>query len=94
MSAADQQGTPDIPSGVVTFLFTDIEGSTGLWATDEQAMSASLSVHDRVMRAAIDQHRGYVFTTAGDSFAVAFADPDRAIEILKSAQSLLVSPKP
>jgi len=56
------------PSGVVTFLFTDVEGSTRLWAADADAMSASLKVHDEVLRGVIDSHGGYVFTTAGDAF--------------------------
>jgi class 3 adenylate cyclase len=60
------------PSGVVTFLFTDIEGSTGLWERDEPGMERALSRHDAVVRAAIEDHGGYVFSTAGDSFAAAF----------------------
>ena len=62
-----------LPSGMVTFLFTDVEGSTRLWAADEGAMSASLLVHDAILRPAIESQGGYVFTTAGDSFAAAFA---------------------
>ena len=61
-----------LPTGVVTFLFTDVEGSTRLWAQDEAAMSASLRVHDAILRRAIEEHRGYVFTTAGDAFCAAF----------------------
>ena len=62
-----------IPSGTVTFLFTDIEGSTRLWATDKEAMSASLMAHDAVLNEVFSRHGGYVFSTAGDSFAAAFA---------------------
>lgn len=46
-------------------LFTDVEGSTRLWAADRDAMSASLLVHDARLRAAIAENGGYVFTTAG-----------------------------
>lgn len=60
------------PSGTVTFLFTDVEGSTRLWAADREAMSASLLVHDSILRGALESNGGYVFTTAGDSFAAAF----------------------
>ena len=67
------------PSGTVTFLFTDVEGSTRLWAADSEAMSASLLVHDRILRATIESHGGYVFTTAGDSFAAAFARASDAV---------------
>ena len=61
-----------LPSGTVTFLFTDVQGSTLLWAADKDAMSASLLVHDSILRSAIEGNGGYVFTTAGDSFAAAF----------------------
>ena len=60
------------PSGTVTFLFSDVVGSTHLWAEDPAAMSASLQVHDDIVRNVIEQHGGYVFTTAGDAFCVAF----------------------
>ena len=69
MTAIDEMA---LPTGVVTFLFTDVEGSTALWASDDQAMAASLAVHDDILREVVATHDGYVFTTAGDSFAVAF----------------------
>lgn len=46
------------PSGTVTFLFTDVEGSTRLWAADADAMSASLLVHDEILRSAIESQGG------------------------------------
>jgi class 3 adenylate cyclase len=46
------------PSGVVTFLFTDVEGSTRRWEADAQAMRAALAAHDEVLRKAIETH-GY-----------------------------------
>src|SRR4051812_30349830 len=52
-----------IPSGTVTFLFTDVEGSTRLWATGEGEMSASLQTHDAVLNELIGRHGGYVFST-------------------------------
>ena len=48
MSALERSGV--LPSGTVTFLFTDVEGSTRLWAADKDAMSASLLVHDSILR--------------------------------------------
>ena len=74
------------PSGTVTFLFTDVEGSTKLWAADKDAMSASLLVHDSVLRAAIEGNGGYVFTTAGDSFAAAFARASDAVRAATESQ--------
>jgi len=61
------------PSGTVTFLFTDIEGSTRLWDSAPDAMRGALEVHDSILRGAIGDHGGYVFATGGDGFAVAFA---------------------
>jgi len=46
------------PSGVVTFLFTDVEGSTRRWETDAEGMRAALATHDKVLRAAIEAHGG------------------------------------
>jgi len=74
----------------VTFLFTDVVGSTRLWAADSEAMSASLLVHDAVVRGAIESAGGYVFTTAGDSFAAAFARASDAVAAAQHAQAELV----
>ena len=59
------------PSGTVSFLFTDIEGSTNLWERAPQAMRASLMRHDALVGEAIDQHGGYVFSSGGDVVAPA-----------------------
>jgi predicted ATPase len=75
------------PSGTVTFLFTDVEGSTRLWAADAEAMSASLLVHDAVVRSAIESAGGYVFTTAGDSFAAAFSRASDAVSAAAAIQA-------
>ena len=77
------------PSGTVTFLFTDVEGSTRLWAADKDAMSASLLVHDSVLRAAIEGNGGYVFTTSGDSFAAAFGRASDAVRAATESQRAL-----
>ena len=80
-----------LPSGVVSLLFTDVEGSTRLWAADAEAMSASLRVHDDILRRAVETRGGYVFTTAGDSFAVAFSQASAAVEAAIAAQADLDS---
>jgi class 3 adenylate cyclase len=54
-------------------MFTDVEGSTRLWAEDSDAMSASLLVHDDIVRGVVEEHGGDVFSTAGDSFAASDA---------------------
>ena len=79
------------PSGVVSLLFTDVEGSTRLWAGDADAMSASLRVHDQILRTAVEARGGYVFTTAGDSFAVAFSQASAAVDAAAAAQDDLAS---
>lgn len=71
-----------IPTGVVTFLFTDVVGSGRLWAADAAAMAASLEVHDHVLRAEIGTRGGYVFSTGGDAFCAAF---DRATDAVAAA---------
>jgi predicted ATPase/class 3 adenylate cyclase len=85
----DGTGVAGRPSGTVTFLFTDVEGSTRLWAADKDAMSASLLVHDAILRGAIEGNGGYVFTTAGDSFAAAFARASDAVRAASESQRAL-----
>ena len=58
--------TAAAPSGVVTFLFTDVEGSTRRWETDADGMRAALAAHDKVLRTAIEAHGGFVFSHTGD----------------------------
>ncbi len=74
------------PSGTVTFLFTDIEGSTRLWQHDEAAMRSALSRHDELLRQAIAQHDGTVFSSMGDGMAAAFASASSAVGAALAAQ--------
>jgi predicted ATPase/class 3 adenylate cyclase len=76
------------PTGTVTFLFTDIEGSTSLWQEHPESMKDSLVTHDRIMRSTIEDHRGYVFSTAGDAFAAAFARASDAVSSAVAAQRM------
>ena len=66
------------PLGVVTFLFTDIEGSTRRWEADADAMRAALLAHDEVLRTAIEAHDGFFFSHTGDGVVAAFASPKAA----------------
>ncbi|MDH3426445.1 MAG: adenylate/guanylate cyclase domain-containing protein, partial [Acidimicrobiia bacterium] len=77
------------PTGTVTFLFTDIEGSTSLWQEHPESMKEALATHDLIMRSNIEGHRGYVFSTAGDAFAAAFARAGDAISASVAAQQML-----
>ena len=75
-----------LPSGTVTFLFSDIEGSTRRWEAYPDAMGAALARHDVLMREAIEQCRGYVFKTVGDAFCAAFSSPNDAVRAALTAQ--------
>ena len=61
----------ELPSGTITFLFTDIESSTALWEKYPDAMKISLAQHDALLREIIEKHGGYVFKTVGDAFCAA-----------------------
>jgi class 3 adenylate cyclase len=61
-------GTVAAPSGTVTFLFTDIVGSTPLWDSFPDAMGVALARHDEIVRSAIDVSGGRVFSTGGDGW--------------------------
>jgi predicted ATPase len=82
----------DPPSGVVTFLFTDIEGSTRRWESDAAAMRAALLEHDEVLRDAIESHRGFLFSHTGDGVVAAFASPMSAVNAAVKAQLALELP--
>ncbi|MCH8899046.1 MAG: tetratricopeptide repeat protein [Acidobacteria bacterium] len=67
------------PSGTVTLLFTDVEGSTRLWEGQPAAMRIALEQHDSLINEVIENHTGYVFYTGGDAFGAAFAAPSDAL---------------
>src|SRR5579862_5890595 len=74
------------PSGTVTFLFSDIEGSTVRWDTNREAMQAAVRRHDELMRAAIEGNAGFVFKTIGDAFCAAFSRTADAAAATAEAQ--------
>ena len=78
-----------LPTGAVTFLFTDIEGSTRLWEDNATAMREALSLHDRIINDSVDAHEGVVFKTGGDSFCASFASPQAALVCAIAAQRQL-----
>ncbi len=78
-----------LPTGTVTFLFTDIEGSTVRWEHQRQAMQQALARHDAILRAAIEAHGGYVFKTVGDAFYAVFTSAPDALEAARAAQQAL-----
>ena len=79
----------ELPSGTVTFLFTDIEGSTARWEHQPEAMRAALARHDALLRAAIHEHGGHVVKTMGDAFHAVFARAPDAVAAAVDAQRRL-----
>ena len=84
--------TAAAPSGVVTFLFTDVEGSTRRWEADADGMRAALAAHDEVLRSAIEAHGGFLFKHTGDGVCAAFASPRSAVDAAVAAQRALELP--
>jgi TolB-like protein/class 3 adenylate cyclase/tetratricopeptide (TPR) repeat protein len=89
MTSKQRSNVPTVPSGTVTFLFTDIEGSTRLWETQREAMTAALERHDALLRQCIEARGGHIFKTGGDAFCAAFATATSAVEAALAAQRSL-----
>jgi predicted ATPase/class 3 adenylate cyclase len=93
MSRGDDVRTPSrspaLPSGTVTFLFTDIEGSTKRWDRHGDAMRAAVARHEQIIVEAIDRHDGSVFKTVGDAFCAAFPTATSALRAAVDVQAAL-----
>jgi hypothetical protein len=76
----------------VTFLFTDVEGSTRRWEADADGMRAALAAHDAVLRSAIETHGGFMFKHTGDGVCAAFSSPRSAVDAAVAAQRALELP--
>jgi predicted ATPase/class 3 adenylate cyclase len=74
------------PTGTISFLFTDIVGSTRLWEKFPKEMGPALGRHDTIVRSAAESSGGYVFKTVGDAFCVAFPTPLHAVQAAIEAQ--------
>jgi class 3 adenylate cyclase len=79
----------DLPSGTVTFLFTDIEGSTRLAQQYPEAMPRLMARHNEILSQSIQAHEGYVYEIAGDSFCGAFSASIDAVSAALDAQQRL-----
>ena len=77
------------PTRTITFLFTDIEGSTKLWEQHPEAMRLALAQHDTRLRQAIEDNHGVVFKTIGDAFCAAFPTAPDALNAALAAQRAL-----
>src|SRR5262249_19122200 len=78
------------PSGTITFLFTDIEGSTRLWERAAGAMGEALERHDALLKDASLRYGGSIFSTGGDGFGIAFSRSADALAAAVEAQQALV----
>jgi predicted ATPase/class 3 adenylate cyclase len=81
----------NLPTGKVTFLFSDIQGSTPLWESMPEAMGASLSQHNRIMSAAIEAYGGVWYKSVGDEIQAAFTEPLAALQAALAGQRGLQS---
>ena len=80
---------PRLPTGTVTFLFTDIEDSTKMWQQSHNAMTIALARHDALLHQIIEARNGYVFKTMGDGFCAVFASVTDALITALNAQLAL-----
>ena len=78
-----------IPSGTVTFLFTDIEGSTGLWERYPQLMQSAFARHEAILRETVAHFGGFAYKMVGDAFQVAFETASSALCAALEAQRRL-----
>jgi predicted ATPase len=81
-----------VPTGTVTFLFTDIEGSTERWQRDDRAMGSALVAHDELLRTVTERHGGTVFKHTGDGMCVVFTSAPEAVAAAIEAQQSLELP--
>ena len=80
-----------LPQGTVTFLFTDLEGSTRRWEAYPAEMKDALARHDAIVRGAVESHDGVVFSTMGDGMAAVFASAREAVRAVLAAQAGLAA---
>jgi predicted ATPase/class 3 adenylate cyclase/DNA-binding CsgD family transcriptional regulator/Flp pilus assembly protein TadD len=78
-----------LPQGTVTFLFTDIEGSTRLWEEQTAAMQISLARHDQILQSVVKANTGSTVKTTGDGMLAVFRSATDAVHAAADAQRLL-----
>ena len=83
--------TADLPSGTVTFLFTEVEGSTRLWDESPDVMSHAMARHDELLRDAVESHDGFIVKNGGDGFHAVFATAHDAVTAALAAQRALLA---
>ena len=76
----------ELPTGTVTFIFTDLEGSTRLWEQHPQTMQTALARHDEILRDAVESGGGRVVKTTGDGVHAVFATARGAVAAAAAGQ--------
>jgi predicted ATPase/class 3 adenylate cyclase len=87
--APTSEGSEDNIAGPATFLFTDIEGSTGKWEQEPERMAQAVAAHDALLRGAVEENRGRVIKTSGDGIVAVFPDPVDGIAAVVATQLAL-----
>ena len=83
----------ELPIGTVTFVFTDVQGSTRLWEEFPDAMQSALARHDEILGGAVERHHGFVISRMGDGMAAVFASaPDALRAALETQEQLAAEP--
>src|SRR5215204_2420307 len=86
-----ERAMTDLPSGTVTFLFTDIEGSTALWERDRAAMREAVDRQLAILQSLITAHHGVLYKTVGDGTQAAFVSAEDALRAALASQRALVA---
>src|ERR671912_551165 len=81
----------ELPSGTVTFLFTDIEGSTALWERDRAAMREAVDRQLAILQSLVGAHHGVLFKTVGDGTQAAFGSAEDALRAALASQRALLA---
>ncbi len=82
------------PTGQVTLIFTDLQGSTELWEKLQSRFAEALAAHNSVMRSLIAKHAGYEVKTEGDAFMIAFGSPNLAVRFALECQEKMATAMP
>lgn len=85
-SAINKAKDMTYPTGDVTIIYTDVQGSTSLWESCPSDMKKAQDIHDDIMRKCYTNHSGYEITTEGDAFNLAFQHPADALAFALQAQ--------
>lgn len=80
---------PPTESDEITFVYTDVQGSTSIWEIDPASMSLAIRLHDSTIRESLARHNGYEITTEGDAFHIAFHDAVDAVAFCLDVQTEL-----